>query len=237
VATLGTTSSTSVDPVREIADVCAEHKLWLHADTAYAGVCAMLPEYRDTFDGLERADSIVVNPHKWLMTNIDLSAFYTRHPDILRRGFSLTPEYLRTTEDPRAHNLMDYGVPLGHRFRALKFWFVLRYFGLEGLRSILRSHIALAKEFETWVRMDNRFEVSAPTLFSVVCFRLKGSDDENRALLDRINRSGKVFLSHTNLHGKIVLRIAIGNLGTRPEDVRAAWEVIQKATVESAAAR
>src|SRR5262249_52741917 len=199
------------------------------------GVCAILPEYRDTFVGLERADSIVVNPHKWLMTNIDLSVFFTRHPDVLRRAFSLTPEYLRTTEDPRAHNLMDYGVPLGHRFRALKFWFVLRYFGLEGLRATLRSHITMAKEFESWIRTDNRFEVSAPTLFSVVCFRRKGSDDENRALIDRINLSGKTFLSHTNLDGKIVLRIAIGNLGTRREDVRQAWEVIQKATAESAA--
>lgn len=237
VATLGTTSSTSVDPIRDIADLCAEHGLWLHADTAYAGVCAILPEYRETFAGLERADSIVVNPHKWLMTNIDLSVFFTRHPDILRRAFSLTPEYLRTTEDPRAHNLMDYGVPLGHRFRSLKFWFILRYFGLEGLRAILREHIAQAKEFESWVRADERFEVAAPTLFSVVCFRFRGSDDENRALIDRINTSGKVFLSHTNLHGKIVLRIAIGNLGTRREDVRQAWEVIQKATAERATAR
>lgn len=237
VATMGTTSSTSVDPVREIADLCAKHNLWLHADTAYAGVCAMLPEYRDTFAGLERADSIVVNPHKWLMTNIDLSVFFTRHPDILRRAFSLTPEYLRTTDDPRAHNLMDYGVPLGHRFRALKFWFILRYFGRDGLRAILRSHISMAKEFETWVQSDQRFEISAPTLFSVVCFRLNGSDDENLSLIERINGSGNVFLSHTNLHGKIVLRIAIGNLGTRREDVRQAWEVIQKATAESAAAR
>lgn len=237
VATLGTTSSTSVDPIGEIADICAEHGLWLHADTAYAGVCGILPEYGETFAGLERADSIVVNPHKWLMTNIDLSVFFTRHPDILRRAFSLTPEYLRTTEDPRAHNLMDYGVPLGHRFRSLKFWFILRYFGLEGLRAILREHIALAKEFESWVRADQRFEVAAPTLFSVVCFRFNGSDDENRALIERINASGKVFLSHTNLHGRIVLRIAIGNLGTRREDVRQAWEVIQKATAEGAAAR
>ncbi len=235
VATLGTTSSTSVDPIREIAELCARYNLWLHADTAYAGVCAMLPDYRETFAGLDRADSIVVNPHKWLMTNIDCSVFFTRHSDILRRAFSLTPEYLRTTEDPRAHNLMDYGVPLGHRFRALKFWFVLRYFGLEGLCAALRSHIALAREFETWVRADNRFEVVAPMLFSVVCFRLKGSDDENRALLDRINASGKIFLSHTTLAGKIVLRMAIGNLGTRRDDVLQAWEVIQKATVEIAA--
>ena len=227
VATLGTTSSTSVDPVQEIADLCAKHNLWLHADTAYAGVCAILPEYRETFAGLDRADSIVVNPHKWLMTPIDLSAFYTRHPDILRRAFSLTPEYLRTTGDPREHNLMDYGVPLGHRFRSLKFWFVLRYFGREGLRAILRSHIAMAKEFASWVKKDSRFELSAPVPFSTVCFRYKGTDDENRALIDRVNANGKVFISHTTLGGKIVLRGAIGNLGTRISDVRAAWELIQ----------
>jgi aromatic-L-amino-acid decarboxylase len=169
----------------------------------------------------------VVNPHKWLMTPIDLSAFYTRHPDILRRAFSLTPEYLRTTGDPREHNLMDYGVPLGHRFRALKFWFVLRYFGREGLQAILRSHIQMAKEFASWVEKDSRFELSAPAPFSTVCFRYKGSDDDNRALLEKVNANGKVFISHTNLEGRIVLRVAIGNLGTRREDVRAAWELIQ----------
>jgi aromatic-L-amino-acid decarboxylase len=228
VATLGTTSSTSVDPLPQIADLCARHNLWLHADMAYAGVCAILPEYRETFTGLGRADSIVVNPHKWLMTPIDLSAFYTRHPDILRRAFSLTPEYLRTTGDPREHNLMDYGVPLGHRFRSLKFWFVLRYFGREGLQAILRSHINMAKEFASWVEQDSRFEISAPVPFSTVCFRYKGSDDENRALLERVNANGKVFISHTTLGGKIVLRVAIGNLGTRREDVRSAWELIRE---------
>ncbi len=229
VATVGTTSSTSVDPVPEIADLCARHHLWLHLDMAYAGVCAILPEFRDTFASVDRADSIVVNPHKWLMTPIDLSAFYTRHRDILARAFSLTPEYLRPTEDPRAHNLMDYGVPLGHRFRSLKFWFVLRYFGLEGLRSILRTHIAMAHEFVTWVQQDSRFELAAPAHFSTVCFRYKGSDEDNRKLIDRANASGKIFISHTNLAGKIVMRVAIGNLGTRKEDVREAWEIIQKA--------
>ena len=229
VATLGTTSSTSVDPINPIADLCAKHNLWLHADTAYAGVCAILPEYRDTFAGLERADSIVVNPHKWLMTPIDLSAFYTRHPDILARAFSLTPEYLRTTDDPRAHNLMDYGVPLGHRFRALKFWFVLRYFGLEGFRAILRSHNSLAQQFAEWVQEDPRFELSAPVPFSTVCFRYKGTDTENHGIIQRANASGKIFISHTNLAGKIVLRVAIGNLGTRKEDVENAWAIIQQA--------
>ena len=229
VATVGTTSSTSIDPVPEIADLCARHHLWLHVDMAYAGVCAILPEFRDTFACVDRADSVVVNPHKWLMTPIDLSAFYTRHREILARAFSLTPEYLRPTEDPRAHNLMDYGVPLGHRFRSLKFWFVLRYFGLEGLRSILRAHIEMAREFVTWVQQDSRFELSAPVPFSTVCFRYKGSDEENRRLIDRANASGKIFISHTNLAGKIVMRVAIGNLGTRKEDVREAWEIIRKA--------
>ncbi len=233
VATLGTTSSTSVDPIAEIAEVCRQHKVWLHVDAAYAGPCAMLPECRTYFQGWELADSIVINPHKWLLTPIDLSVFYTRRPNILCRAFSLVPEYLRTTEDPRAHNLMDYGVPLGHRFRALKFWFVLRYFGLEGFRAALRAHIALAREFDSWVRANSRFEIVAPVLFSVVCFRYKGTDDDNRALLDKINASGKVFLSHTTLNGRIVLRLAIGNLGTRREDVSMAWKVIQEATSET----
>jgi aromatic-L-amino-acid decarboxylase len=173
----------------------------------------------------------VVNAHKWLFTPIDFSVFYTRRPDILRRAFSLVPEYLRTKtqEDPRAINLMDYGVPLGRRFRALKFWFLLRYFGREGIARLLRAHIAWAQEFAAWVDADPRFERVAPTPFSVVCFRLKGGDEQNRALLDKINGSGQVFLSHTELHGQYVLRIAIGNLATTREDVMAAWDLIQKA--------
>ena len=226
VATVGTTSATSIDPVKLIADIAERYGMWLHIDAAYAGTAAVLPEYRYILEGSERAHSLVVNPHKWMLTPIDLSVFYTRRPDILRQAFSLVPEYLRASEDPRAHHLMDYGVPLGHRFRALKFWFVLRYFGLEGVRQIVRSHIAMAQRFATWVDADARFERVAPVPFSVVCFRKKGSDEENAALLKAVNASGKVYLSHTELSGKYVLRVAIGNLGTTENDVRLAWELI-----------
>ncbi len=229
VATIGTTSSTSVDPVPEIADLCKQHGIWLHVDSAYAGPCAMLPEKRQFFVGMDRADSVVVNPHKWLLTPIDLSAFYTRHPDVLRRAFSLVPEYLRASEDPRAIHLMDYGVPLGHRFRSLKFWFTLRYFGREGVEKSLRSGIELASEFAKWVDADSRFERVAPVPFSTICFRYKGSDDDNRAILERVNASGKTFISSTSLNNQIVLRVAIGNLGTTRADVELCWEIIKSA--------
>lgn len=229
VATVGTTSSTSVDPVAAIADIAGQYGLWLHIDAAYGGAAAILPEFRHILAGAERAHSLVINAHKWLFTPIDFSAFYTRRPDILRRAFSLTAEYLRTDDDPRAVNLMDYGVPLGRRFRALKFWFVLRYFGREGVQQMLRNHIAWAQEFAAWVDADSRFERVAPTPFSVVCFRYKGTDAENKAILDRVNSSGELFLSHTELNGRYVLRVAIGNLATTQEDVRRTWELVREA--------
>ena len=227
VATLGTTSSTSIDPVAAIADIASKYKIWLHVDAAYAGVCAMLPEVRSAFSGMERADSIVVNPHKWLLTNIDLSVFFTRHQSILRQAFSLVPEYLRASEDPRAVHLMDYGVPLGHRFRSLKFWFVLRYFGLEGIQAILRSHIAMAQQFAAWVDGDSRFERVAPVPFSTICFRFKGTDEQNHKLIKHVNETGKFFLSHTELNGRVVIRVAIGNLGTTSADLAECWQILQ----------
>jgi len=229
VATVGTTSSTSVDPVPAIADIAEECGAWLHVDAAYAGAAALLPELAEHFRGLERAHSLVVNAHKWLLTNIDLSAFYTRRPDVLRGAFELVPEYLRKTEDARAHNLMDYGVPLGHRFRALKLWFVLRYFGRERIAEILRRHISWAQRFAALVDASREFERVAPAPFSVVCFRYRGSDDENRAILEKVNASGRVFLSHTELRGRFVLRLAIGNLATEWQDVEWAWELLQAA--------
>jgi len=232
VATVGTTSTTSIDPVSEIADIANAYNMWLHIDAAYAGSAAVCPEYQWILKGAERAHSIVVNPHKWLFTPVDLSAFYTRYPDILRRAFSLVPEYLRPQEDPRAINYMDYGVPLGRRFRSLKFWFVLRYFGRTGMQKLLRSHIELAKEFAGWVDEHPDFERVAPVPFSVVCFRYKGSDEDNRAIIERVNESGRVFLSHTALNGQFVLRIAIGNLGTTAKDVREAWALIQQAAAD-----
>ncbi len=233
VATVGTTSTTSIDPVPQIADIAEKHGMWVHVDAAYAGVAAILPECRYILGGAERTHSLVVNAHKWMLTPIDLSAFYTRRPDILRRAFSLVPEYLHLQDDPRAHNLMDYGVPLGHRFRALKFWYVLRYFGLERIQSMLRSHIQWAKELAALVDAHPDFERVAPVPFSVVCFRYKGTDDENKKILEEINATGRMFLSHTVLHGKVVIRLAIGNLATRWEDVQETWEALQAAAKKS----
>jgi aromatic-L-amino-acid decarboxylase len=203
--------------------------MWLHVDCAYAGSAAVLPEQRHILAGTERAHSLVLNAHKWLLTPIDLSAFYTRRPDILRRAFSLTPDYLKTQDDPRAHNLMDYGVPLGHRFRALKLWFVMRYFGRERIEAMLRSHIQWAKDFAALVDAHPKFERIAPVPLSVVCFRYQGSDDENRAVMEKVNASGRVFIASTVLNGKLTLRLAIGNLETTWKDVQEAWELLQKA--------
>jgi aromatic-L-amino-acid/L-tryptophan decarboxylase len=232
VATVGTTSSTSVDPVSEIADVALQHNLWLHIDAAYGGSAAVLPECRWILNGVERAHSLVMNPHKWLFTPVDLSAFFTRRPDILRRAFSLVPEYLRPAEDTRAINLMDYGVPLGRRFRSLKLWFLMRYFGRDAIQQLLRNHIQWAKEFADQVDAHSSFERVAPVNFSVVCFRLKGDDARNRALLERVNATGDVFLSGTSLNGQYVLRIAIGNLATTRDDVQYAWQLLQNLSAD-----
>lgn len=229
VATIGTTSTTSIDPVPEIAAIARRHGAWLHVDAAYAGSAAIVPEHRYILAGCEHADSLVVNAHKWLLTPLDLSVFFTRRPDILRRAFSLVPEYLRTAEDPRAVNLMEYGIPLGRRFRALKLWFVMRYFGRKRIAEVIRGHIELAREFAAMVDSDNRFERLAPVPFSVVCFRYRGTDEENAALLARVNASGQSFLSHTELNGRYVLRMAIGNLGTTREDVAATWDLVRAA--------
>src|SRR3984957_2599039 len=227
VATVGTTSTTSIDPVPAIADIAERHGLWLHVDAAYAGSAAIVPELRHILNGAERADSLVVNPHKWLFTPVDLSAFYTRRPDILRRAFSLVPEYLRTAEDSRAVNYMDYGVPLGRRFRALKLWFVMRYYGREGLAARIRDHVAWAQELAATVAADPRFELCAPVPLSLICFRRNGNDDANRQLLEKVNASGEVFLSHPALQGRSVLRLAIGNHRSTRRHVQRAWELVQ----------
>jgi aromatic-L-amino-acid decarboxylase len=229
VATVGTTSTTSIDPVEQIAPIAERHGAWLHVDAAYAGVAALAPELQHILRGCERADSLVTNPHKWLFTPVDISILYTRRPDILRRAFSLVPEYLRTADDPRATNYMDYGVPLGHRFRALKLWFVLRYYGREGLARMIRNHIAWAQELAAQIDAHANFERTAPTPFSTVCFRFKGTDEENRNILERVNASGHVFLSHTVLRGQYCLRLAIGNMKTMRDHVQRAWELVQSA--------
>ena len=235
VATIGTTSTGSVDPVLAIAEAAERHGLWLHVDAAYAGPAAMLPEMRRHFAGCERADSFLVNPHKWLFTPMDLSAFYTRRPEILREAFSLVPEYLRSREDPRAVNLMEYSIPLGRRFRALKLWFILRYFGREGLAGLLREHIRVAQEFARRVDDHPDFERMAPALFSLVCFRYRPAGAEpdqldglNEKLLNGINAGGEFFLSHTKLNGRFVIRVAVGNIHTTGRHIDRLWELLLK---------
>ncbi len=245
VATVGTTSMTSVDPVDAIADVCAEESVWLHVDGAYAGVSAILPEMRWVLHGADRADSICVNPHKWLFVPVDFSAFYTRRPDMLRRAFSLAKPYLETEYDETAANLMDYGPQLGRRFRALKLWFVLRAYGVSGLQAMLRAHIDLARDFEEWVLEREDFEMVAPRLFSTVCFRAKpaGVKDEreidrlNRSLLSLVNASGDAYISHTEVSGRYVLRLAIGHMRTRRHHVERVQDLLASCLAELSVAR
>ncbi len=229
VATVGTTSTTSVDSIAEIGEIARRYHLWFHVDAAYAGSAALLDEHRHILDGAALADSLVVNPHKWLFTPVDLSILYTRRPDVMRRMLSLeeTPPYLDAAERDRAVNLADYSLALGRRFRSLKLWFVLRHFGREGITRILRRHMELARDLAQQISDDSRFELAAPVLFSLVCFRYRGSDQDNRELLERINASGRAFLSGTTLHGKFVLRLAIGNVATTDDDVRETWEWIR----------
>ena len=226
VATVGTTSFASVDPVRELAERAHAAGAWLHVDSAYAGSSWICEEERWSADGVELADSLVVNPHKWMLVPTDCSLVWTARPDEWRAAFSLTPEYLRTDDD--AFSLADYGPPLGCRFRSLKLWAVLRCFGAEGLRTIQREHIRLAELFAGWVEADPGWELVAPQRFSLVAFRRKGGDDENEALLERVNRKGEMFVSHTRLDGRYVLRLAIGNAHTSEGDVRRAWEILNE---------
>ena len=190
-------------------------------------MAAMLPECAAHFRGWDRADSIVINPHKWLFTPFDLSAFYCRRPHVLKQAFSLIPEYLQTSDPTTVTNYMDYGMQLGRRFRSLKFWMVVRYFGVEGLRERIREHIRLGKLFASWVEADSSFEIVAPVPFSTVCFRLKSADAANQALMDRVNASGKIFISHTRLNNRLVLRFTVGNLRSTEEHVRMAWDLIR----------
>jgi aromatic-L-amino-acid/L-tryptophan decarboxylase len=226
VATVGTTSFASVDPVRELAGLARAAGTWLHVDAAYAGSSWICEEERDSQDGVELADSLVINPHKWLMVPMDCSLLWTSRPDELRTAFSLTPEYLRTDDD--AYALSDYGPALGRRFRSLKLWAVLRCYGREGLQKMLREHVRLANLFTEWVEADPEWELCAPQRFSLVVFRRNGSDEENEAIVDRANRSGEMFLSHTKLDGRYVMRLAIGNARTTEDDVRRAWDVLNR---------
>ncbi|HSD64280.1 MAG TPA: pyridoxal-dependent decarboxylase [Ignavibacteriaceae bacterium] len=236
VATIGTTSTTSIDPLQEIGEICSRENIWLHVDAAYGGTAAIIPEMKYILEGVELADSIVVNPHKWMFTPIDISAFYTKKPDVLKNAFSLVAEYLKTNEDKEAENLMDYGVQLGRRFRSLKLWFVIRYFGVEGITIILREHIRLAKLFSQWIDAYPKFERMAEVNFSVVCFRFHPPDiseekqlnELNEKLLNNINDSGKLFISHTKINDKFILRVSIAGLRTEEKHVKDAWIMIRK---------
>ena len=245
VATVGTTSSTSVDSVADAAAVAEAESLWLHVDAAYAGAVAIAPELREPFRGWERADSVVINPHKWLFTPLDASLLLTRRMETLRAAFSLVPEYLRTLD--RATPVRDYNEytpQLGRRFRALKLWIQLRWFGLEGLRRRIRHHLELAAAFAAWVDADPDWERLAPVPFSTVCFRYRpagfdGSDEAldeaNARIMDAVNRTGEVFLSHTRLDGRFTIRLSVGNLRTEARHVERAWELLRSAAKEEAA--
>ena len=241
VATVGSTSTTSVDPLGEIAALCSQHGVWLHVDAAYAGVAAMVPEHRHLLADAAAADSLVVNPHKWLFTPFDCSVLYCRHMDLLRSAFSLVPEYLQTSDPSAVRNLMDTGIQLGRRFRALKLWMVIRHFGADGLRARLAEHMRLARLFASWVDGSDDFERLAPVPFSVVCFRAAPSsladgadlDSLNERILELVNQSGEIFLSHTRLGGRFVIRLAIGNLHTTEEHVRRAWTLLGAALREA----
>jgi aromatic-L-amino-acid decarboxylase len=231
VATLGTTSSTSVDPCEAIATICRRERLWLHVDAAYAGAAAIVPEMRPLLAGWENADSIVVNPHKWMFTPFDASLLLFRSPETFRDAFSLVPEYLRTPEAGGVHNFNEYGIQLGRRFRALKMWMQIRWFGVDGMAARLRDHVRLAKLFASWVEADPDWELLAPVPFSTVCFRYKKGGDldaVNAAILERVNATGKVFLSHTKLAGKYTLRVALGNPRQTEEHVARCWALLRK---------
>jgi aromatic-L-amino-acid decarboxylase len=239
IATIGTTSTTSVDPVDEIASICQKYNIWLHVDAAYGGSAAVVPQMRHLFKGWEKADSIIVNPHKWLFTPIDCSVLFCRRPEILKQAFSLTPEYLRTAEAEEVKNYMDYGVALGRRFRALKLWMILRSFGTEKIKSIIREHISFARKLSDLIQGHPNFELLAPVPFSTIVFRFvpdsKLEESEinnlNEKLLDEVNKTGKVCLSHTKVRGKFAIRLAIGNIKTTWEDVMLAWEIIREQAV------
>ena len=236
MATVGTTSTASVDPIPQLVEICRREGMWLHVDASYGGTAAIVPELRHVLDGFEGVDSFVVNPHKWLFTPVDISAMYTRRPDVLRRAFSLVPEFLTTVEQDQVVNLMDYGIQLGRRFRALKLWMVIRAFGVSGLVERLRTHLALAQELAEWVRREPGWELIAPVHFSLVCCRYapEGKSEAelerlNAAILARVNASGRIYLSHTKLGDRYVIRVAIGNIRTERRHVAEAWALLREA--------
>ncbi len=233
--TLGTTSSNAMDPVRSMGEICQRHHLWLHVDAAMSGTAALCPEFRGMHDGMEFADSYCFNPHKWMFTNFDCDVFWVRDRAALILTLTVLPEYLKNkaTESGAVFDYRDWHIPLGRRFRALKLWFVIRHYGVEGLQALVRHHVVLAASFEQWVREDDAFEVVAPRPLNLVCFRLRGDDATNERLLERVNASGKAYLSHTKLNGRYVLRMSIGHTRVEERHVRAAWELIRATAVQT----
>ncbi|MGD9629482.1 MAG: aspartate aminotransferase family protein [Pyrinomonadaceae bacterium] len=233
IPTIGTTSSSSVDPVDAVADICEKHGVWLHVDAAYAGSAAIVPELQHYFKGWERADSIVTNPHKWLFTPFDLSVLYCRDLNELKKAFSLVPEYLRTSDESTVKNGMDYGIQLGRRFRALKLWFVIRYFGREGLIGRIREHCHLAALFASWVEDSPDFELLAPVPFALVCFRacpagVEDLDALNERIMNEINASGEAYISHTKLNGVFTLRLSVGSIRVEERHLKKVWDILRK---------
>ncbi|NNM61234.1 MAG: aspartate aminotransferase family protein [Steroidobacteraceae bacterium] len=235
-ATVGTTSSNAIDPVRALARVCRQSNLWLHVDAAMCGTAALCPEFRSLHDGVEFADSYCFNPHKWMFTNFDCDCFYVADRKHLIQTLSVLPEYLRNqaTESGAVIDYRDWQVPLGRRFRALKLWFVIRHYGIEGLRHHVREHVRLAQEFAGWVRNDERFELAAPAPLNLVCFRLRQGDAANQALLNALNASGDLYLTHTKLDGKLTLRLCVGQTNTEARHVQAAWRRVLEETARLA---
>lgn len=233
-ATVGTTSTTAIDPLAEIGPICREHGLWLHVDAALAGTAALCPEFRFIHDGLEWADSYCFNPHKWMFTNFDCDCFFVRDRAALVRALSVLPDYLRNkaTESGKVIDYRDWQIPLGRRFRALKLWFVVRSFGAAGLRAKVREHVALARELARWVDADPRFERMAPVPLNLVCFRHRGGDAPTQRILDTVNGSGRIYLSHTRLRDQLALRMCVGQTHTERRHVEAAWRLIAAAADE-----
>jgi aromatic-L-amino-acid decarboxylase len=229
-ATVGTTSSNAIDPVSEIGRICREHNLWLHVDAAMSGTAALCPEFRHIHNGLGFADSYCFNPHKWMFTNFDCDCFYVADRKALIQTLSVLPEYLRNkaTESGAVIDYRDWQIPLGRRFRALKLWFVIRHYGVEGLQHHVREHVRLAQQFAGWVRNDVRFELAAPAPLNLVCFRHKGGDDANQTLMDRLNRSGDLYLTHTRLNDRLTLRLCVGQTNTQARHVERAWTRIRE---------
>ncbi len=236
-ATVGTTSSNALDPIREIGELCRAEGIWLHVDAAMSGTATVCPEFRYIQDGLELADSYCFNPHKWMFTNFDCDAFYVADRAALIRTLSILPEYLRNeaTESGAVFDLRDWQVPLGRRFRALKLWMVIRHYGVEGLQYHVREHVALAQTFADWVAADPAFELVAPAPLNLVCFRHVGGDAVNQAILTALNESGALYMSHTVLDGRYVLRMSIGQTQTQDRHVARAWELIRSAAAEATA--